>query len=419
MILSTFGKVACGSWRQRPVDKLQPSADTLLANLVHFGRLLRLQGLSVSIAQVRELASALTLIDISNRNDFYNTARSLLINDPGQFERFDRAFDLYWLGLQRWLVSLGEARLQRASQEAEDGQEPPSAALASNLRTAAESDLIPAEPGDDESSAEMRPMPTYSAVELLRQKNFAELTPDERELIRRALRSLVWRHHRERQTRRLRQASRRTRYLDLRGLFRRNLGNGGEMVHMTWRRRKSKPRPLVVICDISGSMEGYSRILLHFVHVLCQTVREVESFAFGTRLTRLTPALRYHDVDTAVTKAAALVVDWSGGTRIGAALRTFNREWSRRVLGRGAIVLIISDGWERGDMEMLAREIGYLSGSAHRLIWLNPLAGSAGYQPLVQGMRIVLPYCDEFLPLHNLQSVEQLVEKLAEVSRGN
>jgi uncharacterized protein with von Willebrand factor type A (vWA) domain len=163
-------------------------------------------------------------------------------------------------------------------------------------------------------------------------------------------------------------------------------------------------------------MDRYSRIFLHFIHSLSQDVHHVEAFAFGTRLTHLSPALRHSDVDTAVDKISHLVVDWSGGTRIGESLKSFNYQWSRRVLGWGATVIIISDGWERGDLALLNREMDRLSRSVHRLLWLNPLAGTPGYEPLVGGIRTVLPYCDEFLPLHNLHSLEQVVHRLGAVT---
>jgi hypothetical protein len=163
-------------------------------------------------------------------------------------------------------------------------------------------------------------------------------------------------------------------------------------------------------------MEQYSRLFLHFIHLLLHHTKQTEAFVFGTRLTRLTQALRHHEVDYAVETASGLVLDWSGGTRIGQSLKTFNFEWSRRVLGHGAIVLIISDGWERGDMTLLSREIERLSQSCWRLIWLNPMAGVEGYQPLVQGIQTVMPFCDDIMPLHNLHNLEQLVRKLSNIS---
>jgi uncharacterized protein with von Willebrand factor type A (vWA) domain len=180
-------------------------------------------------------------------------------------------------------------------------------------------------------------------------------------------------------------------------------------------RRKIRTRPLVVICDISGSMDRYARLLLRFVHALGQGLENTEVFVFGTRLTRITRELRRRDVDTALNQVVASVDDWSGGTRIGEAIKTFNFKWSRRVLRSGATVVVISDGWDRGDPDLLGREMARLQRSCRRLVWLNPLLGAPGYQPLTQGMRAALPYIDEFLPIHNLQSLEALADLLGRV----
>jgi uncharacterized protein with von Willebrand factor type A (vWA) domain len=225
------------------------------------------------------------------------------------------------------------------------------------------------------------------------------------------IQGLVWRLD-QRLTRRKVRAFKRTGYLDLRRAVRGNMKHGGEILKLTWRRRKPKPRPLVVICDISGSMEGYSRLFLHFIFALARETQGIEAFVFGTRLTYVTPALRQGDVDTALGKMSELVLDWSGGTRIGASLKTFNYRWARRVLGRGAVAVIISDGWDRGDMDLLEREVGRLRRSVSRLVWLNPLMGAPDYQPLVGGIRTALPYIDDFLPLHNLMSLEQFAGRL-------
>ena len=386
----------------------------LLPNVLHFGRLLRALGLKISAGQLSDLARALTLIDITSRADFYYTSRGLLVTNPHDFERFDQAFDLFWTGMQRWLLSLGQTRHMRPAEQDEQDLPTPDPILAPGREESQENgdkeeDASP-EPADDiETSA------LYSPVELLHHKNFADFTEEEKRIVREAMGKLIWQFS-ERQTRRQRRTTKRARYIDLRGAIRANTGNGGEIVQLRWRRRKTKPRPLIVLCDISGSMDSYSRLFLHFIHSLSQDIRHVEAFAFGTRLTHLTPALRHSDVDTAVDKISDLVVDWSGGTRIGESLRTFNYRWSRRVLGWGATAIIISDGWERGDLDLLDREMDRLRRSVHRLLWLNPLAGSPGYQPLVGGIKTVLPYCDEFLPLHNLHSLEQVVSRLGAVA---
>ena len=186
-----------------------------------------------------------------------------------------------------------------------------------------------------------------------------------------------------------------------------------ELAH---REPKVKPRPLVLICDVSGSMERYTRMLLHFIHTIAGGLDRVEAFLFATRLTRITRYLRYRGIDQTVAEVARAVPDWAGGTRIGQALKTFNFQWARRVLGGGAVVLIISDGWDRGEPELLAKESSRLQRSCRRLIWLNPLAGSPTYQPLTRGMQTALPYVDDFLPIHNLNSLAALARHLGSLS---
>jgi uncharacterized protein with von Willebrand factor type A (vWA) domain len=398
------------------MNDAQTDNGNLLPNLLHFGRLLRALDLKISTGQISDLARALALIDITNRNDFYYTARGLLVTDPHDFERFDQAFNLFWTGMQNWLMSLSVTRQMREADEGEKPVDSPDPVVVPDQEEQAEEEEEKQDQdGEAEAADDIEAGALYSPVELLHHKNFAEFSEQEKRIVREAMARLAWQFN-ERQTRRLRRTSKRTRYIDLRGAIRANTHNGGEIIQLRWRRRKTKPRPLVVICDISGSMDNYSRLFLHFIHSLSQDVHHVEAFAFGTRLTRLTPALRHNDVDTAVDKISRLVVDWSGGTRIGESLRTFNYRWSRRVLGWGATVLIISDGWERGDMALLDKEMDRLRRSVHRLLWLNPLAGTPGYQPLVGGIQTVLPYCDEFLPLHNLHSLEQVVSRLGAVT---
>jgi uncharacterized protein len=227
---------------------------------------------------------------------------------------------------------------------------------------------------------------------------------------------MTWRL--EPRTTRRKRPTQRGRQIDMRRVLRRNLRYGGEPLEMAWREPRTRPRPLVVLCDISGSMERYSRILLQFVHTITNGLRDVEAFVFGTRLTRISRQLRERDIDDAIEAVSTHVNDWSGGTRIGDAIKDFNYHWARRVLGRGAVVLLISDGWDRGDPQMLSREMGRLQHSCYRLIWLNPLLGSPGYQPLTQGMQAALPHVDDFLPVHNLESLEQLGEKLSSLGGG-
>jgi uncharacterized protein with von Willebrand factor type A (vWA) domain len=267
------------------------------------------------------------------------------------------------------------------------------------------------QPSSDEEPPLIEATRTFSKQEVLRRKDFAELTAEELDAIKRMMAELVWQLG-ERRVRRQRPGN--GQQPDLRRTLRRNLRYGGEILEWARRKPKVRPRPLVIIADISGSMERYTRLLLHFIYSLAEGLdQQVEAFVFSTRLTRITRPLRGRDVDRALQDVSHLVADWSGGTRIGEAIKTFNYDWARRVLGRGAVVLLISDGWDRGDIDLLGKEMARLQRSCHRLIWLNPLLGSPSYEPLTRGMQAALPYIDDFLPVHNLTSLEDLAEHLA------
>jgi uncharacterized protein with von Willebrand factor type A (vWA) domain len=378
----------------------------LLANLLKFGRMLRRLGFRVSTQQIVDLGEALAHVDLGRRDDAFHTMRATLVHDPEGFALFEQAFDLFWQGRLVWAVDLGAGRGRRKQDDLSD------------KLPADEEVIVRQQPGDPapaeeppEDAGEIGVTATYSAAERLHRKDFAEFDEEELEAARRFIHALVWRLD-TRLTRRQVRAAKRDAYLDVRRAIRGSMRHGGEIVELAWRRRKPKPRPLVVLCDISGSMERYSRLFLHFLYALVQEGRHVEAFVFGTRLTRITPALRRGNVDAAVARAAEIVVDWSGGTRIGRSLRTFNYEWSRRVLGQGAVAIIISDGWDRGDIGLLETEVTRLSRSVSRLMWLNPLLGAPDYEPLVRGIQAALPYVDDFLPLHNLLSLEQLALEL-------
>ena len=254
-------------------------------------------------------------------------------------------------------------------------------------------------------------MQSYSALELLRHKDFAKLTPAELAEVKRLIQAMAWQLEQRRTRRKIRASHGST--VDMRRLLRYNLRYGGELLQLPWRCPKFKRRPLVVICDVSGSMEQYSRILLKFIYAISNGLDRVEAFVFSTRLTRITRQLKGGEVDAALDQVMAAIRDWGGGTRIGEALKRFNYEWGRRVLGQGALVLIISDGLDRGDIALLDREMARLQLSCQRLIWLNPLLGSTNYQPLARGIQTALPYVDDFLPLHNVASLEQLGQLLA------
>jgi uncharacterized protein with von Willebrand factor type A (vWA) domain len=204
-----------------------------------------------------------------------------------------------------------------------------------------------------------------------------------------------------------------------RAMLRRNLATGGDMVEWVWRRRVRRPRTIIVLCDVSGSMERHARLLLRFAQALSRAAGvRTESFVFGTRLTRVTHELRGRDPDLAIRRVSETVTDWSGGTRIGASLRTFNLRWARRVLRSSGVVIVVSDGWDRGDPALVGVETARLQRSCHRLIWLNPLAGGDGYEPLAAGMAAAYPFVDDFLPIHSLASLERLGEVLGGLGLG-
>jgi uncharacterized protein with von Willebrand factor type A (vWA) domain len=350
-----------------------------------------------------DLVKALDHVAIGNRSDFYHTLRGLLVHRREHIPLFDRAFELFWrkhgddwvgMELSELLPSRPRhtQKVRKPRPRQDDGDHPPPA----NGQE------------DEEEVVEIRQ--TYSEQEQLHQKDFGELSEEEIESVRRFMASLVWELG-FRRTRRFRQGP--SRHLDLRRVMRRNLRYGGEILELPTRRRKIKPRPMVIIADVSGSMEQYTRLLLSFIYSLAEGLTQhVEAFVFSTRLTRITKELHNRELDRALQQVSGQVPDWSGGTRIGSALKTFNFEWGRRVLGRGAVVMLISDGWDRGDPDLLQREIARLQRSCYRLIWLNPLLGSSRYEPLTRGMQAALPYVDDFLPVHNLASLEDLAQHL-------
>lgn len=395
-----------------------PTLSPLLRNLVLFGRFLRRLGLRVAPAQISEVADSLSLIEIGSVEDVRNVARAILVNRREDQPAFDRAFDLFWGNAEIRHGPLPDdfdpiAPLEMPGGDGNgESQGPPGSASGTGL---ALDDGMAMEAADEDGEGESA-LALYSAGEALRHKDFGQYTADELADAQRFLNGMRWVVTRRRS---LRQGpSRRGRRLDLRRSLRSNLRHGGEMFQLARRAPKLKRRRLVLLCDISGSMDRYTRLLLHFLHSMERNLDSVEVFVFGTRLTRITHALRTRDPDSAIAAVTDEVQDWSGGTRIGQSLHTFNRRWARRVLGHGAIVLIISDGWDRGDPALLAREMERLQRESYRLIWLNPLLGAPGYEPLTQGILAALPYIDDFLPVHSIASLEDLAQILNRVQEG-
>lgn len=388
-----------------------PSSGSLLHNIVVFGRLLRGLGLDINPARMIDFVQALGYVDIGHKPDFYYTARSLLVHRQEDLALFDEAFEMFWRKREEGWISFDLASFRQAQSSRRPIVIPPPLHNANANPVPGKDDNV----GADESQPVIEAVRTFSAREVLRQKDFGELTGVELDTIKRMIAELAW-HLGERLTRRRRPGN--GDILDLRRTLRGSLRYGGEIIEWARRKPKVKPRPLVIIADISGSMERYTRLLLHFVYSLSEGLdRKVEAFVFSTRLTRITRQLRGRDVESVLRDVSYTVPDWSGGTRIGAALKTFNYDWARRVLGQGAVVLCISDGWDRGDAELLRAEMVRLQRSCFRLIWLNPLLGSPEYEPLTRGIQAALPFVDDFLPVHNLASLEDLVEHLTHIDR--
>jgi len=391
-----------------------PPAGLLVENLMFFARTLRAAGLPIGPGRVVEALRAVEAVGIGRREDFYWTLHSVFVNRQDQRPIFDQAFHVFWRNpklLERMMAML--LPTLTANEDADRGEEL-SRRLAEALRqdggNGAAGDGEP--PGEDE--VEFDAAMTYSQRELLQGIDFEKMSGEElaaaRRLVARMRLPIM-----DVPTRRFRPDPH-GRRIDMRATLRASLRSGGVPALRRRNPRRRHP-PLVIICDISGSMSRYSRIVLHFMHAVTNDRDRVFSFLFGTRLTNITRMLRHRDVDVAVDRVADTVQDWSGGTRIGHCLAEFNAKWSRRVLGQGALVLFISDGLDRDSGEGLTREIERLHKSCRRLIWLNPLLRYDAYEPKSLGAQAIMPHIDDFRPIHNLASLGELTEALAHPGR--
>jgi uncharacterized protein with von Willebrand factor type A (vWA) domain len=381
-----------------------PENQIFFNNLFHFTAMLRKAGLSISLDQSMDFMRALELVDISRREQVYFSARGLLVKRREDFAVFDRVFELFWRSSQKEV----QFKVQKTPLAPRHNFQKRELSLATLLAQRAQQTDPEVDIADKSQS--------FSPDEVLRTKDFSVMSPEELASIKKLMESITWQVS-QRSTRR-RIPNRHGKYFNMRAILRHATRYNGVPLDLSWLRRKIKARPLIVLADISGSMEKYSRILLQFCYGLTHRLQNVECFVFATRLSRVTLQLRTKNINRALDEAAAKVFDWSGGTHIGQSLYNFNRQWSKRVLRRGAVVLIISDGWEREDTSnMIGNEMRYLQHRCHRLIWLNPLLGNDKYQPLVAGMVAALPYIDDFLPIHNLQSLEALGRHLAILDR--
>jgi uncharacterized protein with von Willebrand factor type A (vWA) domain len=393
--------------------------DRFTRRWIDFGRLLRRNGVAVTAGQVRDLLRALPLVDLKDRSEVYFASRAMLCARKDDLPKFDLTFRQFW-GRTRQIIIPSDTGSLEERRPTTDDRRP---TTDRGIETAKQRPILPiieramlSDLGDagelegEDEEDQITQALLYSAQERLRKLDFARFTDEELTAARAMMMGWEWKPG-LRRTRRLTPRKRGSR-LDAPRTMRRAMRTEGVPYTLSWRGPRRKPRPLVFLCDISGSMAPYTRMMLHFLHILRREVGHAEVFVFGTRLTRITRQLKLRDVDAALAEVSSHVQDWSGGTRTGETLRAFNTKWGRRVLGQGAVVCIISDGWDRGDPDLLAAEIAHLQRMSFRLIWLNPLLGVSGYKPLTRGMLAALPYIDDFLPANNLDSLRTLADLL-------
>jgi uncharacterized protein with von Willebrand factor type A (vWA) domain len=368
----------------------------LLDNLLIFGGVLRRAGIDVHRGRLLDVMEALGHVHLGARDEVYHTCRALLVHRQEQIAIFDRAFAAFWREHHE-----GEAR-------GELGLDESRASAVEITEVLAPDELgAPSDAAEADGNAPMTTsgLKTWSDLGGLADKDFAAFTTDEIAEASAALSRLVW-NPGERRTRRWVRG--RGSRIDLRRAIAESLRTGGDVVKLGRRTRRLRPRPLVLLCDVSGSMERYSRLLLHFAHAVTWRHHRVEAFLFSTELTRITRQLRMPRPNDALAAVSRSVPDWSGGTRIGGAVKEFHQRWGRRVLSGGPVVLLISDGWDRGDPAELANQIARLQRSCHRLVWLNPLIGTADYAPLTRGLQAALPFVDDFMPARTLTNLADL-----------
>ena len=379
----------------------------LAENVMHFARVLRSAGLPIGPDRVIDALRALEVVGIERREDFYWTLASVFLAKREHFEVFDQAFHIFWRDpqlLERAMAMLMPDDFATAPEDEKKANSRVSEAFNPEQPQAQKKEE------QEEEKVELDATLTFSSREVLQHADFETMTAEElsqaKALIKRMRLPI-----RDIRTRRF-HGDPHGRRIDMRATMRASLREGGALIDIKYRSPRWQHPPLVVMCDISGSMNRYSRVFLHFLHAITNDRDRVHTFVFGTRLTNVTRCLRHRDVDIAMTGIADLVADWSGGTRIGASIRDFNLHWSRRVLGQNAVVLLITDGLDADVGQGLAEEMDRLHRSCRQLIWLNPLLRYEGFEARPAGIRAMLPHVDKFLPAHNMQSLLDLASVL-------
>ena len=383
------------------INHLNPPTGQIADNVVGFARALRAAGLPAGPGAVIDAQNALRVIDIGNRADVFTTLESIFVTRREHALVFAQAFDLFFRVVEDWKNMLDSVPLP------DQARKPPPPAA----RRVHEALSQPAITSEREAPQKQEIRLSVSDREVLQKRDFAQMSAAEIAEVTHAIAKMTL-PQAELRTRRTRPDHRGLR-LDLRRTLRGSLRTGGEIVDIHRLGLIDKPAPIVALLDISGSMSEYTRMFLHFLHAITDARKRVSVFLFGTRLTNVTRALRARDPDEALAACSSVVEDWAGGTRIATSLHNFNKLWGRRVLGQGAIVLLISDGLEREADSKLAFEMDRLHRSCRRLIWLNPLLRYEGFEPKAQGIKMMLPHVDEFRPVHNLSSIKGLIAALS------
>jgi uncharacterized protein with von Willebrand factor type A (vWA) domain len=383
-----------------PINHLAPPTGAIADNITGFARALRAAGLPVGPGAVLDALTALEVIDIGKRADVFTTLEAIFVKRHEHALIFAQAFDLFFRAADEWKSMLDSVPLPDQAKK-----KPPPASR--RVQEAMARPQIHEEPQAREQDLRL----SVSDREVLQKKDFAQMSAAEIADVARAIAKMRL-PQAELRTRRYRPDPRGHR-IDMRKTLRQALRTEGEIINFHRLGRLSRPAPIVALLDISGSMSEYTRLFLHFLHAIADARKRVSVFLFGTRLTNVTRALRQRDPDEALASCSADVEDWAGGTRIATSLHTFNKLWARRVLGQGAIVLLISDGLEREADPKLAFEMDRLHRSCRRLIWLNPLLRYSGFEAKAQGIKMMLPHVDEFRPVHNLTSIEGLISALS------
>jgi uncharacterized protein len=395
-----------------------------LGRTVRFARELRLAGLATDLGAAIDFNRALGVIELGDREQVRAAGEALFVRRRDEIEIYNTVFDRFWKARRTRLPTQdGPLPVQPPRDEApaeDEAEGPGEEAFSQDVRESTPDgsprSVDDGEDVDDEGAADGLAVSelAYGQGEVDRHQQFDRMSAAELRDAERLI-DLLLPNLERRRTRRS-ELHHHGRTVAPRVMFRRSLATGGDVVDWVWRRPVRRPRQLIVICDISGSMERHARVLLRFSQALAASAVRTEAFVFGTRLTRVTRLLRDRDRDRALTRVSLTVSDWSGGTRIGESFRTFNLHWARRVLRSSAVVVVVSDGWDRGDPELVATETARLQRSCHRLIWLNPLASAPGYQPLAAGMSAALPYIDDFVPAGTIASLQRLGVLLSDAS---